>query len=63
MKKTTLFAAAVFGALAFGAQAAEPVYDPSYANPQFWINNAAVKQSFSVTGCKTLTMPAKKTTP
>jgi hypothetical protein len=64
MKKTTILsaAAAICASLAMGAQAAEPVFGPGYANPQFWINNAAVKQSLSVSGCKPLNMPAKKTT-
>lgn len=64
MKKTTILSAvaAICGSLALGAQAAAPVFGLGYANPQYWINNAAVKQSLSVSGCKPLNMPAKKTT-
>ncbi|HSC76844.1 MAG TPA: hypothetical protein VLB90_11485, partial [Pseudomonadales bacterium] len=63
MKKIIIFAAAVLsGALTLSAQAAPPVFGAGYANPEFWINNALIKQSLSLTGCKTVSMPAKKTT-
>jgi len=62
MKKTTIFVlAAICGALAFNAQAA-PSFGPGYANPQFWIEGATVKQSLAISGCKTLKMPSKGTT-
>lgn len=64
MKKTTMLsvAAAFCGTLALGAQAAAPVFGSGYANPQHWIQDASVKQSLTVSGCKTLSMPSKGTT-
>lgn len=68
MKKTTIFAAAaICGALAFNAQAEGDLPSPSpdfpgYANPEFWIEGAKVKQSLSVAGCKSVNMPSKGTT-
>lgn len=71
MKKTTIFAAAaaaICGALAFNAQAAgdlptdQPPVFTGYAAPKYWIEGAKVKQSLSVSGCKTVSMPSKGTT-
>jgi len=70
MKNTTILsvAAAMFcGALSFNAHAVgdEPSDSPDfpgYANPEFWIEGAKVKQSLTVSGCKAVSMPSKGTT-
>jgi hypothetical protein len=70
MKKITILfaAAALCGALAFDAQAngdtsaPPPSFGAGYASPQYWIDGAKVKQSLSVSGCKTLNLPKKGTT-
>lgn len=67
MKKIIFAVAAICGALATNVQAKDvatpaPAFGGSYATPQFWIDGANVKQSLTVSGCKGLSLPAKKTT-
>jgi len=67
MKNTTIFAAAavisvgMLAASAFATLPANtaPVFGSGYATPKYWIDAGSVKQSLSVSGCKTISAPAK----